>query len=589
MFRSQMASFISRAGAGLFHIAVRVKPGAKTSGVCAPLTLTDPAVELRVAAPPVEGKANAELVNFMEEELTQQLRALHTLKESYFDGTSYAALAAAAVEPTPSGGKGKKGHPAAGGAKQFQDVKEVSRVSVQLLRGSTGRSKVLEVAFDGSEALLVALLEKAAADTRVTVPVSGRLDGNTHPDVRRTAELIPMSSSMPYVHTDLVQKLRDAQDIVRAFDPAQVPGALDGNELDLSASPPAALLETYGAVVKLCRLWGTDVSYTHMIMANSFVQSSAARDADFALYAGENCLVTQIAAHNGPEAGKAAVLLQNWCDAIDINCGCPQKWAIQEGIGSALLDSPEKVADMVRCIRNAVEGGPALPCVVKMRVKDDLRCSVDFAQQCVAAGASWLTVHGRTPQCGSSAPVRWESIQTIREAVSVPVIVNGGVYDPSSALQAAVRCGAGGVMAGNGLLDNPASFFTAETGEGLLEDVTFTPGPFHPVLGFSADEPWPTQRRLEAPLIWPRRPRSGCMELWGLPLTPLEAVSDFVRLARDTDLATTAAVHHLLRMARPYLSPAERSYIALLRSNLSLFVAVEECGLYTTAGRFRAV
>ncbi|CCD16497.1 unnamed protein product, partial [Trypanosoma congolense IL3000] len=156
---------------------------------------------------------------------------------------------------------------------------------------------------------------------------------------------------------------------------------------------------------KLCRLWGTNISYTHMIMADSFTRSEAARQAEFSIYSGETHLITQLTSTSGPTAAMAAAIVAPWSDAIDLNCGCPQRDVITEGLGAALLKRPDIVADTVRCVRNALEGGTELPCVVKMRVNDDVRLSVDFAPQCETAGAAWVTVHGRTPNCSSHAPV----------------------------------------------------------------------------------------------------------------------------------------------------------------------------------------
>lgn len=475
-------------------------------------------------------------------------------------------------------------------------------------------------------------------------------------------EMDPIESTVKYRHTNLTEILQASQSAVDAFcsseecpsdvsppppliqvgeprdsRPPTTPRLCTSSATDLDLVVPfasASLTSLYGSIVKiqapmvrcsrpafrkLCRLWGTDLSYTHMIMAESFVNSPLARDADFGLYRGEDKLIVQLASPGGPTAGEAAVWLRPYCDAIDINCGCPQKWAIQEGIGSAMLEKPQQVADMVKCIRNAVGcGHPSIPCVVKMRVKNDIRESIEFARQCEAAGASWLTVHGRTPQCSSSAPVRWESIRAIRNAVSIPVVANGGVVDPSSALRTAIGCHVGGVMSGNGLLDNPAAFT-------LLDPKarwTFLPTPFDPFFGFSplyprpslvngaagaSPEPPAQQRRLEphqqqsfglisasitaAPTGSTGKPKGEIDPLaaWSLPSTPIEVISDFIRLAVDTDLACTATIQHLLRMARPYLSPSERSYIALLRSNLAVMVAVEECGLYTTRGKYSSV
>ena len=356
---------------------------------------------------------------------------------------------------------------------------------------------------------------------------------------------------------------------------------------------------------QVCRLWGTKVSYTHMIIADSFVKSPHARHAEFALYAGEDRLVVQLAAKSGPAAAQAAALVHPYCDAVDLNCGCPQRWAMKEGIGAALLEKPELVADMVRSIRNATPEGngdtPPLPCVVKMRVKDDLRHSVDFARQCEAAGAAWVTVHGRTPHCHPSAAVQFEAVRHVREALAIPVVLNGGVTNVSGAMAAALRTGCGGLMAANGLLDNPAMFYcnasaamaeaettfgvptlrwarSTETREAASCDVSISSSSsssFAPLRPVSFE--WAPNRAANAinsGVAFP--PASSVVfrytvpTMWEAVVTPREAISDFVRCAIRTDLAVPTTVQQVLRMARMYVSPAERNHLALLRSNLSL-------------------
>lgn len=457
-------------------------------------------------------------------------------------------------------------------------------------------------------------------------------------NVSRSHDSGEENSTHPYVHTDLTSILWESQQAVKEFTAAR-PSLAEGKEkcatseyhsaacsssLSITSREASKLVceeeeavsNLYSKIVKiqapmvrcsrpafrkLCRLWGTDVSYTAMIMAESFSHSAAARDADFSLYQHENRLVVQLASSSGPDAAIAAVQLQPYCDAIDLNCGCPQKWAIREGIGAAMLKNPEQVADVVHCIRNALSSsssassslsGLPIPCVVKMRIDDDLRKSVDFARHCVAAGVSWLTIHGRTPQCSSHAPVRHESIQLLREIVEaerIPVVANGGVDSMLSGFQASLACGAGGVMAANGLLDNPAAFALRQRGEGGCcyysssstssspEVFTFLPDPYNPI-PFSS-------------LSTDALPSSGIStsshsSFLSPPPPPREVLSDFLRLIVDMDMTSTASVQHFLRMARCYLSPSERSYISTLRSNMALLMAAEECGLYTTNGRY---
>lgn len=341
---------------------------------------------------------------------------------------------------------------------------------------------------------------------------------------------------------------------------------------------------------KLCRLWGTDVNYTHMIMSESFTRSAEARASDFSLYEGEDRLVVQLAGTSGPTMAAAAAMVSPFCDAIDINCGCPQKWAMREGIGSALLEKPELVADMVQCIRNAVPG-ELIPCVVKMRVYDDTAKSVDFARQVAAAGASWVTVHGRTPWDTPSALVRTDVVTLIRDSVTVPVVANGSVESPKTAMGLALSCGVGAVMSGRGLLSCPSAYYQPPHDVKVLlrstDDASVNPAEATITyrVDFSDVRPMYDQP--------PTNPASAVLaqhplippHLSSSVMCPLEVISDFTRLAAYCGLPFKATQHHLLLMAHDYLSPAERQFISQQRSCVGLVRSLAAVGLYTTNGR----
>ncbi|ESL10212.1 hypothetical protein TRSC58_02059 [Trypanosoma rangeli SC58] len=405
--------------------------------------------------------------------------------------------------------------------------------------------------------------------------------------------------SLKYARTDLPAMLKYAQSSTIRFAEVNhdlICGAANITSASEEACGRRKLEDAYRTLVKvqapmvrysrqafrrLCRLWGTDVSYTHMIMADSFTRSDAARNAEFSTYDGENCLVAQIASCSGPLAAEATTLLAPYCDAIDLNCGCPQRWVIKEGLGSALLHKPEIVADMVRCIRNGLSGGVSLPCAVKMRVNEDVRRSVDFARQCEAAGCGWLTVHGRTPSCSAHAPVRLDAIRTVRECVSIPIVANGGVNNPQTALKTALATGVGGVMGATGLLANPACFYLPQDGEELC----FSPqqcgvdgtlaAPVGHCVGAKAGPATVDGEHS----VWPK----------GLRDCPVEVISDFIRLSCATDLASKATSVHLQKMGRNYMSPTERVFMSQMHSSSLVVSTFQQLGLYTQKGKFQSL
>lgn len=77
-------------------------------------------------------------------------------------------------------------------------------------------------------------------------------------------------------------------------------------------------------------------------------------------------LLAQFASPNAASLADAAELIAPYIDGLDINCGCPQKWAFHEGIGCALLRKPELVADMIRCTKDRMGWG--WPVSIKIRI-----------------------------------------------------------------------------------------------------------------------------------------------------------------------------------------------------------------------------
>ena len=140
-------------------------------------------------------------------------------------------------------------------------------------------------------------------------------------------------------------------------------------------------------------------------------------------------------------------------DIIDINMGCPvPKVAVRAQAGSALLKSPEKIREIVEAVVKALP----IPVTVKIRSGWDNNSinAVEVAKICEEAGASAITVHGRTRSQGYSGHVDYDIIRQVKEAVSIPVIGNGDIVDIESA-EKMFATGVDAIMVGRGCLGNP--------------------------------------------------------------------------------------------------------------------------------------
>ena len=153
---------------------------------------------------------------------------------------------------------------------------------------------------------------------------------------------------------------------------------------------------------------------------------------------------------------KAAKLVEDKMhpDIIDINMGCPvPKVAIKSQAGSALLKNPDKIKEIVSAVVKAV----SVPVTVKIRSGWDANSvnAVEVAKVIEEAGASAITVHGRTRAQGYSGNADWNIIKQVKEMVSIPVIGNGDITSAEKAKEMLDFTGCDAVMIGRGVLGNP--------------------------------------------------------------------------------------------------------------------------------------
>ncbi|KAG7864422.1 hypothetical protein KL919_000450 [Ogataea angusta] len=193
-----------------------------------------------------------------------------------------------------------------------------------------------------------------------------------------------------------------------------------------------------------------------MILAREFVRNHNARASDFSTNHADRPLIVQIGASNVTDLLRMIEMIHPYVDGVGLNCGCPIKDQVREGIGAALMSKKELVAEMVRAVKEKY--GSELVIETKIRVHNDIQETVEFVKMVEAAGVDFITVHGRTKNTRSSEPCNFEKIKTIKETVSVPVIANGDCKSLEDAYRIAKDTGCDGVMTARGILNNPAMF-----------------------------------------------------------------------------------------------------------------------------------
>lgn len=139
---------------------------------------------------------------------------------------------------------------------------------------------------------------------------------------------------------------------------------------------------------------------------------------------------------------------------IDLNFGCPAPLVNRHGGGAALLADPELLYRIATAVRRSVPAG--IPFTAKMRLGIDSPApALDCARALAAGGVEELVVHGRTKVDGYRPPARWEWIARVREAVPVPVIANGEVWNGDDYRRCRAESGCADIMLGRGAIADP--------------------------------------------------------------------------------------------------------------------------------------
>ncbi|EGG21642.1 tRNA-dihydrouridine synthase 1-like protein [Cavenderia fasciculata] len=205
----------------------------------------------------------------------------------------------------------------------------------------------------------------------------------------------------------------------------------------------------------LTRKFGADVVYTPMYNSKIFSHDATYR-CNFSTNPQDRPMVVQFCGNEVDHIVKSAKMVEDHCDAVDINLGCPQGIARKGFYGAFLLERPDIVLPMVRALHKELK----VPIFCKIRLLPDIDDTIKLALQLQEAGCQLLTVHGRTKEQKGEflCHADWKAIRRVKEAVSIPVFANGSVDEYKDIVPCLEESGADGVMSADGILANPAMF-----------------------------------------------------------------------------------------------------------------------------------
>ena len=208
---------------------------------------------------------------------------------------------------------------------------------------------------------------------------------------------------------------------------------------------------------QLCKELGAGMTVSEMVTSDPSLRNS--RKSMLRLnHQGEPGIRSVQIAGADPEmmAQAARYNVENGAQIIDINMGCPAKKVCKKAAGSALLQYPKLVEHILQAVTNAVE----VPVTLKIRTGWDQenRNGVEIAKLAEQNGIQALAVHGRTRACKFMGLAEYDTIAAIKQAISIPVIANGDITDPTTAKQVLVHTKADGLMIGRGAQGNPWIF-----------------------------------------------------------------------------------------------------------------------------------
>jgi len=209
---------------------------------------------------------------------------------------------------------------------------------------------------------------------------------------------------------------------------------------------------------QLTRNYGAELVYTQMFNSNVFVKDHTYRQENFQTCPEDRPLIVQFCGNDPKTLLAAAKMVEDQCDAVDINLGCPQGIARRGHYGAFLMEELDLLHELVSVLAINLK----VPVTCKTRIYKDYDRSLKLCETLVNAGASLLTIHGRTREEKGQyvKEADWETVRKLKVhfAGRIPIIANGGIETFEDVDRCIAITGVDGVMSSEAILENPGLF-----------------------------------------------------------------------------------------------------------------------------------